>query len=201
MCLPIIQGAAESLFDFAVKNAFHYVALDRVRNQLQDLITAIALPRLGGFVAPIVGNQLGLMVALPVTLAIGEAVAFTLKELIHSVYDLFLRFFAPSQRSSSASFPFLDVLLRISSFAAGFYAKTLFCNYGMTFVSNVMRVITIYGAPLCNLPPPVVLTLPLCIIIATPTVTGMVGDIIGSVVRQVVYNNLRNVSYSLLGAS
>jgi hypothetical protein len=189
MYLSIIQATAESLFEFAVKNGFYYVALDKVRGQLQDLITSIVRPRLGGFMAPFVGNQLGLMAAMPVTLALGECLAFTLKELIYSVYDLALRFFNPSKRESKTSF-FLDTAFQISSFAAGFFAKTLFCNYGMVMVNNLLRVMMFYGAPLCHFPPPVTFALPAVIVLATPTATCMVGDIVGSVVRRIFYNAL-----------
>lgn len=193
MSLSIIQASAESIFGLIVKNSFCYVALDKVRSQLQDVITAIALPRLGTFVAPIVGNQVGLMISVPVTLAIGEALSFTLKEMIYSIYDLALRFLCPSKRVSSSSF-FLTVALQISSFTVGFFAKIYFCNYGMTAVSNALKIMMIYGAPVCHLPLPMGLAMPVFVTLATPTVTFIVGDIVSSIVQQNVYRGLKNIS-------
>lgn len=172
--------SGETAFTFAVKNSVCFMALDNVRTSLQQTITEIVMPKLGGFFAPLVGMQLGTMCAVPVTLMLGDLAATALKEAARSIHSLF-RAIVYGEKNEHAT-PFIrELIINVASFAIGFFAKTYFCNYCMTYVSRVLRIGIFIGAPLIGASLAISLMAPAMVVMAAPTVTFMLGDIVGDV--------------------
>lgn len=187
MCLPtLMRVSAETSLSFAVKNSFLFIALDNVRRSLQRTITEIALPKLGRFVAPIVGTQLGTICAIPVTQFMADMLIFGIKETVRSVHDLF-RSIVYGEKPPRLT-PFVrEVAMSITSFALGFIAKSYFCNYGMGHVGHALRIVTGVAAPLCGATLAVSCLAPAVIALAAPAMTFIAGDILASVVSSASY--------------
>ena len=185
----IARISAESVFTCVVKNSVCYVALDKVRTDLQSVITKISQPRMGSFLAPIVGNQLGLMAAVPVSLIYGELVAQALKSMIRSVHSAYLRIFfgiSPTVRCSL----FRQMIQQVVGFAVGFFAKTYFCNYCMPQVSTAIRTVLALSTPFIGMSLPYFLVVSPLVITLTPAITFLLGDMLAIASSNFTYSLL-----------
>lgn len=185
-----------SSVSFAIKNTYLYYALSNVRGSLQDTITDIALPKLGGFFAPIVGAQLGTMTAIPVTLFMADMTTFAIKETARIIRDIFRTQVLGEEHPK---FPPLwrDMACSVSSFAIGFFAKAYFCNYAMGYVAEALKCGLIMAAPLSGASLVVACMAPAIVVMAAPTVTFFIGDIIASVVSAGSYSAMDAVCSGL----
>lgn len=190
MCLfNIICFSAESAMTFTVKNSYSYYGLEKVRTELQTLITEVSLPKLGSYVAPLVGNQLGLMLAMPVTNFYAELTAAACKKLVCSIYDMFLRLFTEVKHENYRPL-FREAVLQIAAFSVAFFTKTYFCNYAMPYVSIFVRHSFVLLSPLTGLPIAVALFVPALTVVATPATTYLLGDILAFTASHTTYNLL-----------
>jgi len=185
----VAKAAAESIFSCAIKNSVCYLALDKIRSDLQSVITEVARPRIGNFLAPIVGNQLGLMAAVPVSLMYGELMTKALKTMVQLVYSTYLRIFYGIRQLSHTSL-IRQVFQQVMSFAAGFFAKTYFCNYGMPYVASALRTALAISAPFTGITLPYFFLISPFVITMTPAITFVVGDIIAFGVSKCTYSLL-----------
>jgi len=189
----IATFSLDTTFTIAVKNCLCFVALDNVRTSLQKSITEVVVPSLGRFFGPIVGSQIGTMCAIPVTLMLGDLLVTSLKELIQSVNHLF-RAIVYGEKNEPTT-PFLrDLIIGVASFAAGFFAKTYFCNYCMGPVGQVLKLAIAIGAPVLGANLAVTIMAPAMIMLAAPSVTFMLGDIIGTITATVTHYVLDGVT-------
>ncbi len=182
MCLcTVARIASEAVFDFAVKNTVHYYALDKVRHDLEEIITELVVPHLGSFFGSIVGNQLALFNAIPVTNILGGMWSFTLKEIIYSIYNL-AKHLLGYPDPESATPVVCRMAIYFTSLAIGFYVKTLFANYGMPAVASAIRASVVLMAPLYGFTPPGIF-ISIGVVLATPSITAIVSDIFGTIAQ------------------
>lgn len=191
MCVStIVSFTADATFGFAVKNCFCYYGIEKVRTGLQQTITEIAKPHFGTFVAPVVGSQLGLVLALPVTLFYGDMLTFAIKKVLLSVRALFTSLFYDITDTRANTSLFREVAVNIVSFSVGFFAKLYFCNYAMGHVGTALRHIGVLSAPVLGLSLPVVMVMPAIIVMITPTVTFVLGDFVAYTTGHATYDML-----------
>jgi len=113
-------------------------------------------------------------------------VAKAVRELAKAIHNLFKAIIYGIDDSNSRSLC-KELVFGITSFAIGFFAKLYFCNYGMGPVGTCLKIGTSIAAPLCSSAFPIALAAPAIAILATPTVTFMVGDIVGSIASNASY--------------
>ncbi len=188
MVVSYVAGViTNSTVSFAIKNTYLYYALGNVRTSLQATITDIALPKLGGFFASVVGTQLGTMTAIPVTLFMADMTTFAIKETARAIRDIFR---TRVLGEDHPKFPPLwrDMAFSVSSFALGFFAKAYFCNYAMGYVADALKCGLVMTAPLSGASLIVACMAPAIVVMAAPTVTFFIGDILATVVSAGSYS-------------
>lgn len=196
MCLSSIACfSAEAALGFSVKNCVCFYGLAPIRTQLQQVISEIALPRFGSFVAPMVGSQIGLMAALPVTLFYGEMMAFTVKKTITSVHTIFISLWYGVKNSDAPPALCKDVVMNVIAFGAGFFAKTYFCNYAMPHVGSLLRHSIVLASPVLGLSLPMIMLMPAIVVLISPAVTFALGDFVAFGTNRVTYGIL-NMDFS-----
>jgi hypothetical protein len=190
--LTIVRLAADTTLGFFVKNSFCYYGLDTVRKDLQQIISKIAEPHIGRFAAPLVANQLGMVLALPVTLFYADLACFAIGQAVSSIFDLFLSF-SSGYKPESSPIIAKKVVFRVISFVTAFFAKSYFINYAMPVVGKALQVSSKVIVPLIGASIPMQLMLPGMIIIATPTITFIAADIASFFVDRTVYAILTHI--------
>lgn len=193
MVVSYVAGIAVDVStSFVIKNSYLYFALSNVRTSLQQAITELALPKLGGFLASVVGTQLGTMCSIPVTLFLADMTTVAMKELVRTVDDIFCNVVYGKEYPQ---FPPLwrEMAFGVSSFAIGFFAKAYFCNYGMAYVAEALKYIIIVGAPFCGASLVISCLAPAIVVLAAPTVTFLLGDVLATVVSSGSYRAMESI--------
>lgn len=182
--------------NFVIKNSYLYFALTNVRTSLQEVITELALPKLGSFLAGVVGSQLGTMCSIPVTLFLADMTTIAMKEMVRSVDDIFCNVVYGKEYPQ---FPPLwrEMAFSVSSFAIGFFAKAYFCNYGMAYVAEALKYTIIVGAPFCGASVVISCLAPAIVVLAAPTVTFALGDVLAKVVSTGSYSAMELIVTSI----
>lgn len=182
--------------NFVIKNSYLYFALTNVRTSLQEVITELALPKLGSFLAGVVGSQLGTMCSIPVTLFLADMTTIAMKEMVRSVDDIFCN---AVYGKEYPQFPPLwrEMAFSVSSFAIGFFAKAYFCNYGMAYVAEALKYTIIVGAPFCGASVVISCLAPAIVVLAAPTVTFALGDVLAKVVSTGSYSAMELIVTSI----
>lgn len=186
-CLSCLATASlETTATIITKNCFCFMVLDNVRESLQKTITEVVKPSFGGFIGPLVGSQIGTMCSIPVTFMLGDLLVTSLKELVSSIKSLYRAVIYGEKNESTT--PFLrDLIINVTSFAVGFFAKTYFCNYCMSPVGTVLKLAIALGAPLLGASLAVSLMAPAMIMVTAPSVTFVISDIVGTIASNVTF--------------
>lgn len=190
MVVSYIAGVAVDMStSFVIKNSYLYFALNNVRTSLQEVIAEVARPKLGGFLASVVGVQLGTLCSIPATLFLADMTTIALKEMVRAVDDIFCNVVYGKEYPQ---FPPLwrEMTFGVSSFAIGFFAKAYFCNYAMSYVAEALKYTIILGAPFCGASLVISCLAPAIVVLAAPTVTFMLGDVLARVVSSASYNTM-----------
>lgn len=186
----IARFSTGTAIGIVVRNSTYYYGLEPTRIQLQQIATEVASHKFGSFAAPLIGNQVGLLLATPVTLLYGEMAAFAVKKLVFTIYALVQSIFHELPESIPSPPMLRDIALNIASFAAGFFAKTYFCNYAMPYVGVLLRHLIVFSTPVIGLSLPMLFMAPAFVVMATPGVTFFIGDFISFATSNATYSLL-----------
>ena len=183
--IQIAHAIIDPLIDFTAKNVIYYYGLEAIRTTLEKAIMDVALERFGSFVAPIFSSQAALMAAPHVTLFIGDCWGFVLREIITSIEDLVRSIFGVP--TSQVGYTWARVAMSIASFVVGVISRNYFYNFGTPYVAAGLQML--FTASICTSFVSAAI-IPALVVLAAPSVTFLVGDIIGSLVQHTTYTLL-----------
>jgi hypothetical protein len=186
MCIPAVSATLEGISGFVAKNVFCFYGLAPIRSELEKVVAKIASRHFGSFAGGIIGQQLGVLLSLPVTLVFAECVSCFVKETIRSVINVTSGFFFYAQPKNVAPL-WRDIAVRVASYAIGFFSKAYFCNYAMPLVQTSLQYALTMGAPLLQLPLPCSLLMGAIATIATPSITFILSDFVAWAVEETSY--------------
>jgi hypothetical protein len=198
MCISAVaQASFEGVAAFTVKNVFYYYGFAPIRAELEKLISTIASRQFGALVGGFVGQQMSVVLAMPVTVVFAEALGWFTRETLRTMHSLCTQVFCPTLQPKGPPPFWLDVVLRMVSCATGFFSKAYFCSYAMPLVQRTIQHAITLLPVYTNTPGYVVLVMAPLVIVATPAVTFMLGDILSWVVEEASYQ-VMNITCELL---
>lgn len=192
----VFGSALGSVTGFVSKQAFSYHFLPSIKDRLRDFITQIALDRLGGFAASIIGRELAMVLSIPVTQFIADLVYGAVKTTVEAIVALASRLLFPQKDVLIAKgLPnfvsnIVAVMKKVVSFATFFFSRAYFCHFGMPFIHDasvflLQRCITV-PAFLPFVPSFVVPSIAgLVALSIAPPVTFFLGDLVGTACAEI----------------
>ncbi len=192
MVAYIAQTTFESACAFIAKHTFSFYALDNIRQELEELISAVVRPHLGPFFTVPVGRELSIIFSIPVTCFVAEMFSIAVKEGIRAVIEVASSYFG-FMRSKSLGLFMREQALFISGFITGFLAKSYFCSYAMPVVRQGCELVLKHAVRLSAVPFPFSTIIPYFAIMAVPYVTFIIGDIVWKVISDSTEELLDNV--------
>ncbi|MCE5294050.1 MAG: hypothetical protein LLF94_05495 [Chlamydiales bacterium] len=183
---------------FVFKNTYLYYGLTTVRTNLQQAVSEFTIPKFGKFAGGMIGIQLGTLAAIPVTMFLADLTLVAVRQSVKLIQDIYRTSILGEKRSQSPPL-WRDVAVATASFAAGFFAKTYFVNYGMEAVGELLKYAFVVLAPLSGASMVVTFMTPALIAMITPSVTFAMGDIVGTCVGAITYKILSPGLFSTYG--
>ena len=174
---------------FVFKNTYLYYGLTTVRTNLQQAVSEFTIPKFGKFAGGMLGVQIGTLAAIPVTMFMADLTLIAMRQTVKLVNDIY-RTSVLGETSPQLLPLWREVAIATVSFAAGFFAKTYFVNYGMEAVGELLKYSFIVLAPLSGASMVVTFMTPALIAMITPSVTFALGDVVGTCVGAITYKIL-----------
>lgn len=188
---------------FIAKQGFCYTGLPGVRRELEDVVTQVAQEQFGWFVGSAIGSQVALMTSVPATIFLGDLIWSAVSEITQSAVYLTARAAGMVEETYQSLPTWIDIALKISSIAAGYFAKCLFAHHAMPIIRTGIESMLRHGW-INTIPNPIIRTClqtvaPFGAIMIAPTATFIAADIVGSLTQSLFYistNTSATIAYN-----